>query len=342
MNDYVGEIRRRSRSLIIVEGRHEKNKLFWLIFKCFPEIDIEIDDVWIYGTNIYLLYEDIVKEYGIEWAEDGEDIDLPFVISKKHCPDSLSYKKDFKNIILVFDYERHDTNFSERKIEQMQKCFDDVADMGKLYINYPMIESYLHLKALPDYEYAERKIPVTLHPGKKYKALVEKETIIGNVAGFPHKIDAALQKYYGVNEEQLIIECRNAVLDSVNINDMTDKLQEILHDALTEDSCKTLRYQVEDWVKKQRYIHTGQNFWNHMRNVLKQIIYHNICKANRIQNKRYHIEGDRYRSCFEELDMAEILKEQNILGQDSDTGYIWVLNTCVFFVAEYNFDLIEV
>lgn len=69
----MGEVRNRSQTLLIVEGNHEKNELFWLIFKCFPEINIDMDNVWIYGTNIYLLYEDIVKEYGninpLLWGE---------------------------------------------------------------------------------------------------------------------------------------------------------------------------------------------------------------------------------------------------------------------------------
>ena len=139
MNKYQGKVRRRRQNLLIVEGKHEKNKLFWLIFKCFPEMAIDIDDVWIYGTNIYLLYDDIVKEYGEHWVEENDDIDLPFVISKKQFPDRLRYKEDFTNIILVFDYERHDLNFSEKKIMEMQSSFIDSTDMGKLYINYPMI-----------------------------------------------------------------------------------------------------------------------------------------------------------------------------------------------------------
>ena len=188
MNNYLNEIRKRGRNLLIVEGKHEKNKLFSLILKCFPEINIDIDDVWIYRTNIYQLYDNIVDKYGADWAEENIDIDLPFVISKKQQRSPLCYKEDFINIILVFDYERHDTYFSEKKILDMQKCFNDAADMGKLYINYPMIESYLHLRALPDNEYYERKIPVSLKPGKKYKSLVDKETAIGKLFGFSFKI----------------------------------------------------------------------------------------------------------------------------------------------------------
>ena len=83
MNNYIGQGRKRNQTLLVVEGNHEKNKLFWLIFRCFPEISIDMDNVWIYGTNIYMLYDDIIREYGENCFEEEMDIDLPFVISKK-------------------------------------------------------------------------------------------------------------------------------------------------------------------------------------------------------------------------------------------------------------------
>lgn len=331
MSNYMKEVRKRSQNLLIVEGNHEKNKLFWLLFKCFPEINIDMDDIWIYGTNIYLLYEDIVKEYGSEWADKEDDIDLPFVISKKQHPNALCYKEDFINIILIFDYERHDTNFSERKILEMQKCFSDATDMGKLYINYPMIESYQHLKALPDWGYTERKIPVSLQPGKKYKALVEKETVISKTVEFPHRIDDLLNSHFGIIDEQMRKECCNAILNISDENDIEDKLQEILKNVVESSRQKTLKYQLEDWISKLGYVHIGQTYWKYIRDIFKKIIYHNICKANWIQNRQYQIDGDKYKTCFEELNLAEILKIQNIFSRDVDAGYIWVLNTCVFW-----------
>ena len=56
MNNYAVETRRRSRSLLVVEGKHEKDELFWLIFKCFPEMNIDINDVWIYALFLIILY----------------------------------------------------------------------------------------------------------------------------------------------------------------------------------------------------------------------------------------------------------------------------------------------
>ena len=340
MNDYRGKGKKRNQILLIVEGHHEKNKLFWLIFKCFPEININMDEIWIYGTNIYQLYNDIVKEYDEEWAEENVDIDLPFVITKKQYPNKLRYKEDFTNIVLVFDYERHDTNFSEEKILEMQRCFVDAADMGKLYINYPMIESYRHLCQLPDGNFAERKIPVSLQPGKEYKALVEQETILGSKLDFPHRIDDLLEKHFGVSNVEKRKKCCNEILEISSVNSIENVIDNALQGVVAEHILSTAKYQLVDWVTKQEYIHMDLTYWQYIRSVLKHVIYHNVSKANRIQYEQYQIPKNKYREYFERLDLTEILRVQNLASSDNITGFIWVLNTCIFFIAEYNFRLV--
>lgn len=340
MNSYRDKVRKRSQNLLIVEGHHEKNKLFWLIFKCFPEMNINMNEIWIYGTNIYQLYDDIVKEYGEEWAEENEDIDLPFVISKKQYPDKLRYKEDFTNIVLVFDYERHDANFSEEKILEMQRCFVDAANTGRLYINYPMIESYQHLRQLPDDDFAERKIPVSLQPGKEYKALVEQETILGSKVDFPHRIDDLLEKHFKVSDMEKRIKCCNEILGISSVSNMESVIENALREVVAEHILPTVKYQLVDWVTKQGYAQTNQTYWEYIRGIFKQVIYHNIFKANRIQYEQYQIPENKYKEYFERLDLTEILKAQNSVSRDSITGFIWVLNTCIYFIAEYNFRLI--
>lgn len=340
MNNDTGEDRRRNRTLLIVEGNHEKDELFWLIFKCFPEIHISMDDVWIYGTNIYMLYEDIVKEYGSDWAENEDDIDLPFIISKKKQYKKLRYKIHFTNIIMVFDYERHDTGFSEKKIVAMQNYFMDASDMGRLYINYPMIESYQHLRALPDMDYAERKIPTTVQPGKEYKALVKKETVIGKHIEFPHRMDSLLKEHYGASDESKRIGCCEDILNISDKEHLEALLLEPLSHIIADARIHTAKYQLMNWMKRLGYIYEGQTYWQQMREIFKQIIYHNICKANRIQNNKYTIEKEQYKEQFENLDFTAVLKIQNESSQDAMNGFIWVLNTCILFVAEYNFTLV--
>lgn len=340
MNRYHDETRKRSQNLLIVEGKHEKNKLFWLIFKCFPEININMDDIWIYGTNIYQLYDDIVKEYGEQWVIENEDIDLPFVISKKQKMKDLCYKEDFTNIILVFDYERHDTHFSEEKINGMQSCFTDAADMGKLYINYPMIESYQHLCGLPDEEYRKRSIPVSLQPGREYKAMVERDTVIGSLVDFPHRVEDLLKDRFHVENQKKREKCCEDILnisDAENIGELIDKALK----GVVDDSClQTAKYQLIDWMNKQNYANRNQTYWRYMRYILQKVIEHNICKANQIQYKQYEIPEKRYKDYFERIDFSEILRVQNLSGRDDRSGIIWVLNTCVLFVAEYNFNLL--
>lgn len=340
MNDYAGEARRRGRNLLIVEGSHEKEDVFGLISRCFPEMNIHMDNVWIYGTNIYMLYGDIKAEYGDRWAESEEDVDLPFVISKKKHPDDLRYKHDFVNIIMIFDYERHDPNFSEEKILKMQRYFSDAADMGKLYINYPMLESYLYLQSLPDISYTEKKILVSLQPGDKYKALVRAETAIAGLVEFPHRIDDLLRGRFKISDEMKRKQCCDKIFDIANEANLDDEIQNILCGAIEGGILQTAKFQIKDKVIKLGYAHNGQTYWEYMREVFRQVIYHNICKASRLQNNRYHIESAEYRQRFEELDLTEILEIQNASSRDSDTGVIWVLNTCVFFVAEYNFALV--
>ena len=340
MNDYIVEAREREQNLLIVEGNHEKNKLFWLLFKCFPEINIDMDNVWIYGTNIYMLYDDIVKEYGSEWIKEYDDIDLPFVISKKQNSDMLRHRMDFTNIIIIFDYERHDTNFSKEKILEMQKYFTDATDMGKLYINYPMIESYQHLRSLPDNEYAERKISVSLQPGRMYKELVKNETVIAKSVEFPHRINDLLNEHLGIVDKRIRESCCNAILDISDDKSIIDIIQRILQGLIDDSKLQTAKYHLEDWVMKCGYAHNGNTYWKYMRDIFRQIIYHNICKANKILNGQYYVENDKLKTCFEQLNLIEILKIQNILSKDVDTGVIMILNTCVFFVAEYDFALV--
>ncbi|MCM1124086.1 MAG: hypothetical protein NC416_16005 [Eubacterium sp.] len=338
MSDGMDRRRKRRQNLLIVEGNHERDKLFSLIFRCFPEMNIDMEDVWIYGTNIYMLYEDIVKEYGDRWTED--EIDLPFVISRKQSPESLRYKEDFVNIILVFDYERHDPNFSEKKIIDMQNYFVDAADTGRLYINYPMIESYQHLRTLPDEDYAERKIPVSLQPGRRYKELVRNETGIVHFVEFPNKIRELLSERFGITDRQACGECCESILNISDAENIENHIQKILQHAIEDKRLRTAICHFSVLIKKLGYAHRGETYWNYMRSIFIQIILHNICKAQKVQKGQYQIADDAYRESFANLDLYEILKAQNLFSQNMQSGFIWVLNTSVFFVAEYNFNLL--
>lgn len=212
--------------------------------------------------------------------------------------------------------------------------------MGRLYINYPMIESYQHLRQLPDDDFAERKIPVSLQPGKKYKKLVNQETVLGPKVDFPHKIDHLLEKNFGVSDVKKRKKCCNEILEISSVSNMETVIDNALQEAVAEYLLPTVKYQLIDWITKQGYAHRNLSYWKYIKSVFKQVIYHNISKANRIQYGQYQIPENKYKEYFERLDLTEILKVQNLASKDSITGFIWVLNTCIYFIAEYNFRLV--
>lgn len=331
--------RKRHQNLLIVEGQYEKDCLFGLIFQCFPEINIDMDNIWIYGTNIYLLYNELETVYGADW--DSLDVDLPFVLSRRNHLGEPRRKSDFVNIILIFDYERHDKNFSETKILKMQNYFKDATDSGMLYLNYPMIESYQHLKGIPDSAYAGRKIPVTLQPGKEYKNLVKRESSIKCLMEFTNKIAALLQDHYGIFESSLCGQCFHDILNLSDTDNLTDKIAYILQGKMESTKLNTAKYHFSALLSKQEYLKKGISYWQNMRSIFQQIIIHNICKANKIQNGNYQISPEEYKYYYEKLNLPEILKQQNTVSNDPTNGYIWVLNTCVFLIAEYNFKLVS-
>ena len=46
---------------------------------------------------------------------------------------------------MFFDYDGHDPEYSNEKIRQMIKIFNNETENGKLYISYPMVEALKHL-----------------------------------------------------------------------------------------------------------------------------------------------------------------------------------------------------
>lgn len=340
MSDITGANRRkRGQTLLIVEGNHEKEKLFRVIFKSFPELHMDMDNnVLVYGTNIYMLYLDLVREYGEDWWQT--DVDLPFLVSRKKGEPIRRYKRDFNNIILIFDYDRHDPGFSEQKIVKMQEYFNDMADNGRLYLNYPMIEAYQHLKSMPDEEYSERIVSVTLQPGARYKELVKKDSGIKKYFEFPQKVEELLKLRFEVQSEELADQCCESILGISNTGNLSQHMESILREVVRPEHLLTARYQFVQLLSQLRYISEGKSFWDGIRELFRQIIIHNICKADRIQHGTNLLSENQMQECFAELDLAEILRIQNDASRDSVRGYIWVVCTCVFLVAEYSFALV--
>jgi len=336
MNNYQIEDRKRKRSLLIVEGEREKDELFNLIFQCFPELDIDINDIWVYGTNIYKLYNNIVEYYDEDWIE--QDIDLPLIISRKENMEQVRYKVDFNNIILVFDYERQDPNFSKKNIEEMQNYFKDSTDVGKLYLNYPMLESYKHLKSLSDGEYLERKIEVSLLKKGRYKQRVNEESEIRKILNFSNEIEKVFARKGLTIDKDKVKDCCNKILNISSDDKLEEELENILHIIGNAEEERKLKFNLKDKIIKAEYIQKKITYWDHIRKNFQEIIYFNICKAYKIQEEK---DEEDLKAKFNKIELLKILETQNKVSLNKKDGFIWVLNTCVFLIPDYNFDLIK-
>lgn len=335
MNKYNLEIpRKRHLNLLIVEGNHEKDKLFQIIFHAFPELEINIDDVWIYGTNIYMLYNDLLYEYGDTWYD--EDVDLPFIVGKKKNHTTTLNKKDFTNIYLIFDYERHDPNFSEQKIKNMQRYFCDSTDMGKLYVNYPMIESYQHFTCFPDTNFENLTVGVTLRPGSQYKRLTQ-DTFVAKLIKLPKKIEEILSDRYGIQDIEACKKHTHKILEISNPTNLIELIKQKLDDILSYPDINTAKFQIASLLTNMGYLQNHISYYNYMRKIFNDIVLHNITKGSKILN--IELKDIDYKSSYELLDLYEILRVQNNVSRDETLGYIWVLNTCVFIIPDFNFKL---
>ena len=339
MNNYdFIQKRDRERHLLIVEGNHEKNELMQRLLYCFPEINIRPENIVIYGTNIYHLHERIVKEYGEEWTDT--DVDLPYIVSKMNELEESWHKDNFINIFLFFDFERQDSNYSDNTIRALQDYFLDETDNGKLYVNYPMVESYWDSFDSPNDPFQFKKVNLPFKNGNAYKLQAGKSMIAQHVQ-FPDRLDDILNKEYGICDEQ---ERNDLITQILNLNccdTLQSQLQSILKGHIDNGTLQTAKYFLQDKILKMGYTERRITYFELMREEFREIIYLNIRKANMIQGGEYDIPEQDLKESFHSLKPMEILEKQTICSKDEQKGFIWVLNSSVFIVPDYAFTLIE-
>jgi len=89
---------------------------------------------------------------------NGDDLFriLPFKENGIEIPEGKRLDTLFSQIFLFFDYDfqnRIGLDKVNEILDEMLDFFDDETDNGKLYINYPMIESLKYTKEMPDNNY---------------------------------------------------------------------------------------------------------------------------------------------------------------------------------------------
>ncbi|MCL2499205.1 MAG: hypothetical protein FWE90_02595 [Defluviitaleaceae bacterium] len=159
----------KAKMLILVEGSRIDIPLMEHLFRLY-RIDADYEIVS-YDTNIYTLYNQMFKDGTPEYMDILQAL-------KEREPDRVKksiFEQSYTDILLIFDLDPQDPQFTYKKISEMMDYFVESTDMGKLYINYPMVESFYHMQAIPDTGYNNRTVTLTELRNRTYKQRVHNE-----------------------------------------------------------------------------------------------------------------------------------------------------------------------
>lgn len=175
--------------LFIVEGQNDEvnyiNRLFQVTNRSQKYTIIP------YKTNLHTL-----ARYIFDGEEIDDTLDIRQVL-KEHEKDPEAKKElsvDFSDIILVFDFEPHHDHPCFDLIRKMITYFDNSTGNGKLYINYPMMQSYRHFAKLPDDSF--RELAVTKMEASKYKELVDSVSKFKNITHHSYPLFVSLAYHH--------------------------------------------------------------------------------------------------------------------------------------------------
>ena len=264
-------------------------------------------------------------------------MDLPFVLNKYDSQrfESIGRKRNYKNIFLIFDYEAQDPNFSINKIQRLQKYFSDVTNNGQLYINYPMVESYFDLEINNDLQFLNKFLNKIV-TGKEYKAIVKNNELY-KVFQIPFIIPKRLESIADIS----------AILQY----DTVSKILNCCNSESLKEICNELN--IDDKKKKNLNCYLDKNFESYFNDVisyniyikrlLKRIVKLQILKYERIITypcSTHVVSQQEYHNLQQtnEFDYLKLLSLQNEMFKDNK---LWVINTFLLFIAEYNLTLLN-
>lgn len=131
--------------LVIVEGARKELKLVNKLKNLFLPQDISIVS---YGTSLYQLY-DYLEEY---CDFNFEELDVLLALKAHETVEEKKavFDEKYTDVLLIFDFDPQDNKFDVAEIRKLMVYFNDSTENGKLYINYPMLESFYHLKNIKE------------------------------------------------------------------------------------------------------------------------------------------------------------------------------------------------
>lgn len=154
--------------MLVTEGNRSEPRLLKRLVEAF-RTHYDYDVFW-YNANLHQMLDEL-------FVGDEIDKDLDFLEHLRSCRTNVSQgdilDKEFSDIFLVFDMDPQDQKYDPDRLMKATEYFNDSTENGKLYINYPMLESFRHFSNLEDLSYLD--IMVDMDGIRRYKELVGRE-----------------------------------------------------------------------------------------------------------------------------------------------------------------------
>lgn len=134
--------------LFIVEGERTETKMLISTFERALTLSSEKYEVFKMKENIHALY--------LKMKKYGYDSFLSFLYTQKKeifPKDMFTPETAFASVYLFFDLDPQEPLFSIEETKELANFFNDETQNGKLYINYPMVESIFDFSSYSQKEF---------------------------------------------------------------------------------------------------------------------------------------------------------------------------------------------
>lgn len=275
-----------------------------------------------YGANIHDLYARLFT--------DGQDdsVELLGVLKEKERAAGNAQalellNRDYTDVLLLFDFDPHDNRYNDAQLLALAKRFSQSTDEGKLYVSFPMLEAYKHLCALPDAAFFERRVSGSVlrragagaAGGASAPAGAQCGEGVTGGAGFASDT---------FGNESTNVDGRVGVGTGAEMGVYSSYKQ--MADAQAAPSLRNPGHYTKDTFD-----------W---------VISHNVCKAARMCGLDCAAlagvgpaQADAAARLYFEIDIEQVLRAEIELFAAEDA--VDVLSTCLFFICDYNPNLID-
>lgn len=144
-----------NKTLFIVEGESDEPAFIKQLFlKCNKKEEYH---TYSYRANIHMLAKELMNNYP-DFDEDNIDIKLVLKSIESDENKKKILDDNYNDIYLIFDFEPQHDDLHFDIVKKMMVYFNDSTQQGKLFINYPMMQSYKHFSVLPDSTFEYRMV----------------------------------------------------------------------------------------------------------------------------------------------------------------------------------------